>query len=162
MVSNGISIGTGSMIMRDEESRKQLPVAGALKALTSMISSSEDFIELLMQWVSDSPDPKIIDSEIGDLREDLLAGRSLLSYQRYQTRLTPSYLRSELGLSFSEDQIKILRNMVDPKGLPMAFEVGEAMAERFVREEHFPECFDLTAPDAPALGETPEKTPPMA
>ncbi len=149
------SIGTGSLIGKGEVSGGLLgwaPGKKAIEALTSMISSSEDYIELLMQWASESVDPAMIDSEIGDLAGDMIGGAPLLTYQRYQSRLSRSYLRSELGLDLSERDIKIVRDMTNPNAVPIAREIGLAMAERFVREEHFPERFNLEA-------ETPQQRP---
>ncbi|MFW5661735.1 MAG: patatin-like phospholipase family protein [Oceanicaulis sp.] len=148
-----ISIGTGSMIEKSVERpglMGRLSGARALKALMSTISSSEDFIELLMQWASQSLDPNAIDSEIGDLSGDLLGGDPLLTYERYQCRLDRTYLRSELGLNLSERQMSLLREMTNAKAVPIARDVGLAMAERYVREEHFPARFDLVGGSAPA------------
>ncbi len=141
-----ISIGTGSLIDKTPKRPGLLSgtsAARALNALTSMISSSEAFIELLMQWASNAPDPLVLNSEIGDLREDLIADKPLLSYQRYQSQLTRAYLVSELGFGFSDRDIKTLRDMTDPKAMPLAHAVGAAMARRYVRDTHFPVSFDL-------------------
>ncbi|MGJ3230808.1 MAG: patatin-like phospholipase family protein [Oceanicaulis sp.] len=156
-----ISVGTGSMIEKSVERPGflgRLSGARALKALMTTISSSEDFIELLMQWASESLDPNAIDTEIGDLVGDLIGGEPLLAYERYQCRLDRTYLRSELGLNLTEKQMGLLREMTNAKAVPIAREVGLAMAERHVREEHFPVRFDLTA-SAPADAE-PDPAPP--
>ena len=146
-----ISIGTGSLAdkipARDFE--RKLQVAKTLDALTSMITGAEDFIELLMEWIGDSVDPKQIDSEVGDLRDDLIAGEPLVAYQRYQVRLTKDALKKDLGLSLTDDQIKTVRVMTDPDAMPIAYDIGKALAEAKVRAEHFPERFDLTRDDNP-------------
>jgi hypothetical protein len=36
----------------------------------------------MMQWMSSNPTARLIDREIGDLHNDLLAGAPLLSYLR--------------------------------------------------------------------------------
>ena len=145
------SIGTGSMIDKRsaKDVRKSAHILKTLDALTSMISSAEDFIETLMQWVGDSPDPRVIDSEIGALREDLIAGEPLLMYQRYQSVLTRENLRTEFGLSLSDASVRTLRDMTNPKALLIAYEVGQAMAETLVKEAHFPARFDLVAAGTP-------------
>lgn len=147
-----INIGTGSMAERTPAKHfaRKLQVFKTMDAMESMISSAEDFIDLLMHWVGDSPDPRVIDGEIGDLREDLIAGEPLLAYQRYQGVMTREWLRDTLGLSLTDEQLVILRDMSNPQGLPIAYEAGQAMAEHFVKEGHFPARFDLTAPGAPA------------
>jgi len=146
------SIGTGSMAIRmhEKEIRQKMQIARTLEALTSMISGNEDFIELLMQWVGDSPDPKVIDSEIGDLRDDYLTSQPLLSIQRYQSVLGQRELERDFGMKLSEKDIATVRNMTDPAGMSLAYEIGQAMAETLVKDIHFPERFDLTAADAPA------------
>ncbi|MEQ8405950.1 MAG: patatin-like phospholipase family protein [Oceanicaulis sp.] len=155
-----ISIGTGSMVEKSVSKPGLLgrmvgglPGAKAMKALMSMISSSEDFIELLMQWASESVDPGAIDSEIGDLARDLIGGAPLLAYERYQCRLNATYLRAELGLNLTDKQLKTVQDMADPDAVPIARDIGLAMAERLVREEHFPTRFDLTHQDTPTAPE---------
>ena len=146
------SIGTGSMGAPGEIDRlsRRRNWERTRDGLTSMISSSEDFIEFLMQWISYCPDPKEIDSEIGDLRDDFLTDYPLATYCRYQSELSQAFLERELGLSLTAAELKTLREMTDPQGMEHAYEVGQRMAELFIRESHFPAAFDLTAEDEPA------------
>lgn len=140
-----ISIGTGSLARTtpsDEYARK-LQLSRTVAALTSMISGAEDFVELLMQWVSDSRNPRIIDREIGDQHGEFLCGKPLLSYQRYQCQLTTEALKHDFDFSINDKQLKRLRDMTDPRSLPIAFELGEAMAEKLIHPDHLPTHFDL-------------------
>ncbi len=147
-----ISIGTGSMADKTstENFARRLQIFKTLDALTSMISGAEDFIELLMQWVGDSPDPRTIDSEVGDLREEFIANEPLLAYQRYQSILTADRLSRDFGVRVTDNELKTIRTMTDPKALQLSYEVGQAMAERLIKDEHFPARFDLNAAAAPA------------
>ena len=147
-----ISIGTGSMSRTTSAKKyeKKLHLSRTVEALTSMISGSEDFIELLMQWVSDPKSPQTIDREVGNLAGEFLGGKPLLSYQRYQCRLDGEALQRDFGFKVSDKNLKRLRDMTDPKGLPLAFELGEAMAEKVVDTEHFPKHFDLEQDPAAA------------
>lgn len=146
------SIGTGSMAIRgnEEEIRSKMVVAKTLAALTSMISGNEDFIELLMQWVGESPDPKVIDSEIGDLRDEYLTGSPLLTVQRYQSVLGKEELKRDFDINISDSELDILRDMTKPAGMEIAYEIGKIMGEKLVKESHFPERFDLDAEDQPS------------
>ena len=145
------SIGTGSMADRTppEAISKRLQIANTFDALTSMISTAEDFIELLMQWVGDGPDPRVIDSEIGDLREEFITNEPLVFYNRYQCVLTERRLKQDYGFNISEKHLETVRVMTDPDAMPIAYEIGQAIAEKTIREEHFPHRFDLTSENAP-------------
>ena len=139
------NIGTGSMVEKvpADDFGKRMHAGKTIAALTSMISGSEDFIELLMQWFGESPDPRHIDSEIGTLEHELLAEGPMFTYQRYQSTLMKSKLADELGLHLSDKEIKILRDMTNPKALMPSYKIGQVMAEKLVKPDHFPERFDL-------------------
>lgn len=140
-----ISCGTGSMAEQipPERFSEKLHVAKTLSALTSVISGSEDFIELLMQWVGDSLDPVQIDSEIGDLKDEYLSSEPLVSYQRYQCILTQKSLLEKFNRKYDDTSIQILRDMANPKALNLAYELGQVIAEHLVKDAHFPIRFDL-------------------
>lgn len=140
-----ISVGTGSSAMTRPQERYGLTpqIVRTVTALTSVITSAEDFIEILMQWVSESRDPQKLDSEIGDLARDFLGGRPLLRYERYQSVLTREAIRERFGLDLTEKQVAVLRRMDDPACIPLAYELGQAMAETLVKPEHFPARFNL-------------------
>ncbi|WP_306253266.1 patatin-like phospholipase family protein [Parvularcula sp. IMCC14364] len=139
------SIGTGSMSERVEADKvnRQLQIQKTMQALTSMITSSEDFVELLMQWLGESSDPTEIDSEIGTLAQEFLAQKPLFSYQRYQATLNQSALKSDLGISISAKELSVLRDMTDPAATGIAHGVGQIMADKLIKETHFPTGFDL-------------------
>jgi hypothetical protein len=143
-----VSIGTGTLAARVHDSviSRRLHILNTKESLLSMITSAEDFVETLMQWVSESADPRIIDSEIGDLRGELIGGEPLFSYQRYQTRLSRDYIATEYGLRLSTKDVETVRNMTDPKALPIAYAIGEAIADTMVKDAHLPARFDLNAP----------------
>lgn len=138
-----ISIGTGSMAEKKRDGGFTPQIARTLNALTSMITSAEDFVELLMQWVSESNDPRRIDGEVGDLRSDLLANGPLLKYERYQSVLTRKRLREDFGFNATDKQVSKLRKLDDASSMPMAYELGQAMAEKLVKSVHFPTNFTL-------------------
>lgn len=55
--------------------------------------------QAMLQWMADSPTSWPIDSEIGDLRSDMLGGTSaLISYLRYEAHLESRWLPEVLGV----------------------------------------------------------------
>ena len=158
------SVGTGSLVNDTNTARlKKLPSALAAKeALTSMISGAEDMGEMLMQLISEPEDPDLIDSELGYLKGVLLTNEARCSYQRFQTRLIADVLRQDLGLALTTKQIDTVRNMTDSDGLQIAYEIGQAIADRKVKESHFPAVFDLPPahnPHGPEDEEPPAQMP---
>ena len=135
-----VSAGTGA----SDPGRTPANIAaeGAVKALLSLMDDCAALVETLMQWMSASPTAREIDREIGDLRSDLVAGTSLLSYLRYNVMLSQKEVE-ELCPGLSTKQIASLREMDNPDNLDVLLDLGEAAAERKVRDGDFPATFDL-------------------
>jgi hypothetical protein len=106
---------------------------------------------------SSSPTPWRIDRETEDLRGDVLGGRELLSYLRYDVRIEPDCLR-RMGLEDLAKQVEGLREM-DNAALREAFaRIGATAAARTVHDAegreiqygvaptHLPAAFDLPKP----------------
>jgi hypothetical protein len=151
-----VSVGTGVWERRDDPAA----VAGGrlwdwARRVPGMLMDDASWqAQQLLQWWSDSPTPWAIDRELGDLRGDVLGGRELLSYVRYDARIEPECLRL-MGLDDLAAEAAELREM-DNAELRDAFErIGRAAAARTVvdadgREvqygvdgRHFPVGFDL-------------------
>ncbi len=115
---------------------------GAAKALLSLMDDCAALVETLMQWMSASPTARVIDREIGDLRSDLVAGTSLLSYLRYSVMLSQKEME-ELCPGLSTKEIASLGEMDNPDNLDVLLDLGEAAAERRVRDGDFLATFDL-------------------
>lgn len=137
-----VSAGTGA----SDPSRTPANIAaeGAVKALLSLMDDCAALVEILMQWLSASPTAREIDREIGDLRGDLVAGAPLLSYLRYNVMLSENEV-GQLRPGLSTGQITSLGEMDNPDNLDVLLELGEAAAERKVRDGDFPAAFDLHA-----------------
>src|SRR3954452_16992859 len=90
--------------------------------------------QLLLQWWSSSPTPWMIDRELGDLRGDVLGGRELLSYVRYDVRIEPDCL-SLMRLPDLASKAAEVREM-DKAGLRDAFDrIGRTAAAKPVVDE---------------------------
>lgn len=100
--------------------------------------------QLVLQWMSNSPTSVEIDREIGDLRSDRLGDRALLSYLRYNVELSREGLEA-IGLPDLAARADELHEMSQADNRDDLTRIGEAGAERHVRDEHFPRSFDLLA-----------------
>jgi len=142
------SVGTGFFRHRHsvERLRYTPSVFQAVNALTSMIDDGSRLVQLLLQWASDTPTPRRIDSEIGDLSEDRLTHQPLLHYVRYDGQLEIDWLIERLGITMTREQVLRIQKMDDPRGIEALIEIGRQIAERHVKAEHFPVVFDIATP----------------
>lgn len=117
-----------------------------------LMSDASSLNQLILQWISDTPTPWLIDSEVGDLSADRLAAQPLLSYLRYNATLEEEPLR-ELGLAELAPRLESLRKMNEGGNAADLQRVGAAAAGRQVKPGHLPRAFDLAGrdPQPPAL-----------
>ncbi len=140
-----VSIGTGywseKLPVDDVAGAKAWDWASQVPAMLMEDASWQN--QLILQWLSDSPTPWEIDSEIGDLSEDFLLGEPALSYVRYNARLEREALE-EYGLGHLAPRLKSLREMSEGHNARNLADIGAAFAERMVASDHFPSAFDLS------------------
>jgi hypothetical protein len=135
-----VSVGTGS---RDPQMEPSSSAAGnALKSLVSLMDDCADLTETLLQWMSASPTARVIDREIGDLRDDSMAPAPLMSYLRYNVALTKESL-APLGISLPDKKMENLSAMDDPENMKTLQEVGAKAAQEQIRAADFSKAFDL-------------------
>ncbi|KAB7725848.1 patatin [Rudanella paleaurantiibacter] len=137
------SIGTGSGLSRKAISKvsknrvwdwgKQIP---NLLMRDAAIQS-----HLLLQYLSNSPTRSAIDSEIGDMRGDLLGGSAHLNYLRYDVNFETNELNS---LGFTDVQVDKIFEMSDPKNIDILQKIGKKSAESKMNNDHFPKGFDIS------------------
>ncbi len=139
------SIGTGRWKVRDDPMRllKGSVLTWASRVPTQLIQDASDQNQLFLQWLSRSPTARQIDLEVGDLGSDLLAGRPLLHYLRYNVLLEEEAL-ARLGFSLSPEQVEVLRDMSESSNRFLLGEIGQKAAEQEIFADHFPEVFDPT------------------
>ncbi|MDQ3021624.1 MAG: patatin-like phospholipase family protein [Bacteroidota bacterium] len=97
--------------------------------------------QMLLQFFSTCPTRIVIDSEIDDMKDDLLTPQPLQTYLRYNVRLEENFL-NDLGFA-KKYNIQSLRKMDDAKNYSHLEEIGNLGAEKFISEKHFPKEFDL-------------------
>ncbi len=136
-----VSVGTGEWENKESidmvTDNKLWDWAGGVISMLMRDATSTN--EMLLQYFSNSPTAKTIDSEIGDLKDDLITQKPLLHYLRYNAILEKAPL-AELGFK-----------SVDPKGLYEMSEakncftltcIGEKAAKVQIKPAHFPAVFD--------------------
>jgi hypothetical protein len=93
--------------------------------------------------MSASTTARQIDRELGDLRNDRLADRPLLSYLRYNIELSAEPVR-QLMPELTDERIAALSEMDAPENMDTLHALGGKAALRSVQAEDFPATFDLS------------------
>jgi hypothetical protein len=140
-----ISVGTGSHRHRmdaDEAARlSATSLAGC--ALTGVLTDTDALVETLLHWFSGSPSLWSLNSEIGTLAgQKPPFGEPLMTFHRYDIHLDADWLKSELGLSVDETELRHLRRMDALDSIPRLHQLGRTAARDFVRDSDFPSAFD--------------------
>ena len=121
-----------------------------------MMSDCNEQVETMMQWLSTSATARRIDSEIGDLNPapapelsasrpngDLLAGRELLTYLRYNIEFEKKWMKKELGRDYGAKELAALAEMDAPGNMEHLEEIGAEAAGQQISDAHLPKVFDL-------------------
>jgi len=142
-----VSVGTGATAPKPkpEWARRRPAIMLAIASLRSVMQDGDHLGQTLLQWMSDSPTPWVIDSEVGTLAEDMIGGQPLLHYLRYDAPLTRNWLAQHLDLTLAQAQIDAIGAMDRPENSAQLLDIGRRAAERQVRAGHFPPGFDLDA-----------------
>ena len=110
--------------------------------------------QMILQALSNSPTSKEIDSEIGDLREDLITGKPELHYLRYQAYLEQPKTMADgtqedkPHLPFDDKTIEKMRAMDKAEMVEQLIQVGRIYAKKKIEAGHFPAAFDLPKKNA--------------
>lgn len=144
-----VSVGTG----RPDPARRPaaLAAAEAIDSLMGLMDDCSSVVELLLQALATSPTTREIDREVGDLRDDQLAGQALLTYLRYDLPLSGEAVR-RLVPDVGSAELAALARMDDPDCMDLMLQLGSATARAQLDGAHFPAAFDLPVPqpDHPA------------
>ena len=132
-----LSIGTGTFTKRydpDKISKKGL--LGWATMIPELFMEDANYLnQTMMQYLSHSPAPRKIDSEILDLKNDLVTDKPALHYIRYNVLLEENELNS-LGLHYPQNIIESLRQMSDGANKDRLYEIGSKAALAQVKPEH--------------------------
>ena len=94
--------------------------------------------QIVLQWLSNSKTAISIDGEIEKLDGDLLGGKPLINYLRYNFPITENTLNGlGLGKAFSDEDVKDLIEMSNAKNRHLLYQIGEAAAAKEIFSNHF-------------------------
>jgi hypothetical protein len=133
-----ISIGTGSSGRATLSNPKPPRTASGLAfhALMETLEDGQLLTLTMLQWFSDSPQPWQINSEIGDLSDEVLGGRPLLRFQRYDMPLDATWLQQNLQAHLPDKVIHVMRRMDRYASMKEIYAMAAAAAELQVRLAH--------------------------
>lgn len=135
-----VSVGTGFSIFRKHTTEiDQSRLYNWAKSVPDMLMQDASWQnQVLLQWLSNSPTACELDTEMGDLKNDYLAGKPIIKYLRYNFPITQNDLNGlKLGRIFSEEDVKDIIEMSNAHNKELLFEIGKAAAEKEVLEVHF-------------------------
>jgi len=136
-----VSVGTGSA--DPAVKRSNLAAEAAIKSLTALLNDCASLQEIVLQWMSASRTARLIDREIGDLRNDLVAGAPLMTYLRYNVDLQADQVRQLDSTLTDAAQIESLTAMDAPENMALLRRLGDLAGKRDVHIDDFPLAFDL-------------------
>ncbi len=140
-----VSVGTGATAPKPtlEWVKRRPAVLLAIAALRSLMQDTDRLGQMLLQWMSDTPTPWIIDGEVGSLAEDMIGENPLLHYLRYDAPISRDWLTQHLGLKLTAAEVEAISAMDRPDNSERLLDIGRKAAERQIRPEHFPAGFDF-------------------
>ena len=135
-----VSVGTGRA---DKKVKGSFLAAG--DAVTSLLGLMDDCAQLqeqLLQWMSASRTARVIDREVGNLANDLIAPAPLISYLRYNGDLGVDAVKAMLP-KLDVKTIESLTQMDIPGNMDTLYQLGKLTGARDVLANDFPTKFDL-------------------
>ncbi len=131
------SVGTGTFTKRyDIDKTAQMGLLGWASMIPDIFMEDANYMnQTMLQYLSNSPTAMKIDSEILDLKDDLLTKEPALYYLRYNVMLETNPLQ-ELGFSFTPAEIESLHEMSDSKNAKTLYDIGSRAAAGYVKESH--------------------------
>ena len=112
----------------------------AADVISMLMKDASQMNEIIMQFLSTSPTARMIDTEIEDLKDDLIHRSAALRYLRYNAPIEKEYL-AEIG--FGDIDHTKLFEMSDASNCETLCKIGEKSAKRYVDGSHFSAEFDL-------------------
>lgn len=140
-----VSVGTGAQETRmpAKDVLKMSSAKVALQALGSLMNDCDAMNQTMLQWMSRSPTAWTIDREIGNLQNDVLGGKELFSYLRYNVVLDRDWLKDNLKIDLKASEVKGLQEMDRPKNMSRLAMLGGLAAQKQIESPHFPAQFDV-------------------
>lgn len=145
-----VSCGTGASRPRYTPDQIDAFIQAKLWAESSiagMMSDSHMLNQIMLQSISYSPTRIRIDSEIGDMKNDLITDKPLLTYLRYDLKFEDKEIDTFPSvrqiMNDHKVSVKDLREMDNAENRLVLGLIGKAAAEIQVTESHFEAAFDI-------------------
>ncbi|MGA2405870.1 MAG: patatin-like phospholipase family protein [Bacteroidales bacterium] len=140
-----ISIGTGNAeyFSKTTEVTDNWVLSWATEIPSMLMSDASWNNQTILQWISNCPKGKMIDMEIGDLKNENLFKEPLLTYFRYNQILSVEELNKSGLCVFTDEDVKSLKEMSNAVNCSILYEIGQAAAEKDIGAIDFPPFFDL-------------------
>jgi len=139
-----VSVGTGRFRRRLSPSGPA--VGAAVNALLGLIDDASLATLILMQWLGASPAPAWINSEIGALENEYLAGAPLFSFQRYDADMEKASLEASLGRMFGKSEKQALHRLDNVEAMDDLYRVAREVAEKALPDPPLTEPDRLQSP----------------
>ena len=138
-----VSLGTGTWSHRDDvrDVMNRRLWNWTLEVPSMLMDDANAQTQLILQLLSRTRTPWVIDREVGDLSEDYV-GEPALTYLRYDVALDANGLNS-LGFPELAARAESLRDMSSPENAASLAAIGEAAAAAQLQNDHFPTAFDV-------------------
>ncbi len=133
-----VSVGTGTYTKRyNIDKTAKMGLLGWASIIPDIFMEDAGYLnQTMLQYMSNSPTAVTIDSEILDLKNDLLPEKPALYYLRYNVMLETNPLQ-ELGFNFSPKELESLREMSDAKNKDTLYQIGARAAIKYINADHF-------------------------
>lgn len=140
-----VSVGTGAStpmikINEIEDGANALTWANAVPNM--LMADASELGQIILQMLSKSPTRWHFDSIMKSLDGQMITSEPQLHYLRYDAPLEATTLQ-EIHMTHLEKELDQIREMSNPKYIEELFNVGANMADRKIKEGHFPEVFDV-------------------
>jgi hypothetical protein len=140
-----ISVGTGTYVKTCSADAllKMVAAEQGLRALASLMDDCARVNHGLLQWLTKSVTPWVIDRAVGNMKEDSENGPKLATYARYNVLLEEKWLKTEVEIECGPDRLAKIAEMDNPKNMDELAAIGAKAAAKQVQDEHFPSHFDV-------------------
>ncbi|KAA9041259.1 patatin [Ginsengibacter hankyongi] len=134
-----VSVGTGYSVFKKyaKEIDDSTMLSWAANIPDMLMQDASWQNRLMMQWLSNSPTADYMDMEIEKMDDDYLAGKPIISYLRYNFRITENDL-NELGFTriFTAADVKSITDMSNSANRQLLYQIGWK-ASYAIKPEHF-------------------------
>lgn len=132
-----VSVGTGGITNKFNQPRFKPAALFGIQALRGLLDDCARDVEIMMQLLSDSPTPRTIDSEIGDLKGEYISQKPMFRYLRYNVDLESRALSDLLGIKVDDVEAKNLKSIERFELVSRYAEIGSNAAIKYVSPAHF-------------------------